>query len=82
MDRNILELLLWPLRRGLTAERPGLLLRMHADAEVQTRYEFLAARNTEGKLTPDERVELESMFRVNLLLTVLKAEARDFLCYK
>lgn len=79
MDRSILELLLRPLRRGLTAELAGLLLRMHADAEVQDRYEYLADRNTEGKLTPEERVELESMVRVNLLLTVLKAEARAFL---
>jgi hypothetical protein len=79
MDRSILEQLLRPLRRSLNAELAALLLRMHADDEVQARYEYLADRNTEGKLTPAEQAELESMVRVNLLFTVLKAEARAFL---
>lgn len=79
MDRSVLELLLRPLRRGLNAELAALLLRMHADDDVQARYEYLAERNTKGKLTPEERVELESMVRGNLLITVLKAEARAFL---
>jgi hypothetical protein len=79
MDRSILEQLLRPLRRSLNTELAALLLRMHADDEVQARYEYLADRNTEGKLTPAEQAELESMVRVNLLFTVLKAEARAFL---
>ena len=68
-----------PLRRGLNAELAALLLRIQADDEVQARYEDLAERNTEGRLTPAEESELASMVRVNSLLSVLKAEARAFL---
>ncbi len=78
-DKSSLEQLLRPLRRGLNAELAALLLRMHAEDEVQARYEVLAERNTEGQLSPGEREELALMVRANALLSVLKAEARAFL---
>ena len=78
-DRNSLEQLLRPLRRGLNAELAALLLRIQADDEVQARYDFLADRNTEGQLSPQEHDELAAMVRANSLLAVLKAEARAFL---
>jgi CRISPR/Cas system-associated endonuclease Cas1 len=81
---NVTELgslarLLRPLRRELSLELAEALLRLKADAEVQQRYEGLAAKNTEGELTPDERDELESLVRANSILSVLKAEAHAFL---
>jgi hypothetical protein len=78
-DRSSLEQLLRPLRRELNAEFAAALLRMKADDEVQTRYEYLAERNTEGLLDPEEQIELTSLVRANSLLSVLKAEARAFL---
>jgi hypothetical protein len=78
-DRSSLERLLRPLRRELNAEFAAALLRMQADDEVQTRYEYLAERNTEGLLDPEEQIELASLVRANTLLSVLKAEARAFL---
>ena len=78
-DRSNLERLLRPLRRELNAELAAALLRMQADDEIQTRYEDLAERNTEGRLNPDEQAELTSLVRANSLLSVLKAEARAFL---
>jgi hypothetical protein len=78
-DKSSLELLLRPLRLGLNAELAALLLRMQADDEVQTRYENLAERNTEGQLSAAEKDELDLMVRANALLSVLKAEARAFL---
>jgi hypothetical protein len=78
-ERSALEQLLRPLRRGLNAELAALLLRIQADDEVQTRYEDLAERNTEGQLSSAEENELTSIVRANSLLTVLKAEARAFL---
>jgi hypothetical protein len=51
-DRSSLERLLRPLRRELNAEFAAALLRMQADDELQTRYEYLAERNTEGLLDP------------------------------
>jgi hypothetical protein len=60
-DRSSLERLLRPLRRELNAEFAAALLRMRADDEVQTRFEYLAERNTEGLLDPEEQIELTSL---------------------
>jgi hypothetical protein len=78
-DRSSFERLLRPLRRGLNSELAGLLLRIHADDEVQARFEALAERNTGGQLDQAELDELALMVRTNALLTLLKAEARAFL---
>ena len=78
-DRSSFERLLRPLRRELTPEFAAALLRMQADDELQTRYEYLAERNTEGLLDSEEQIELASLVRANTLLSVLKAEARAFL---
>lgn len=78
-ERSSLERLLRPLRRELNADFAAALLRMQADEELQSRYDELADRNTQGQLTPDERKELESIVRANVMLSVLKAEARAFL---
>jgi len=78
-DFGSLERLLRPLQRQLSTELADALLRLEADAEVQTRYEELASRNTDGVLTAEERAELESLVRANSILSLLKAQARAFL---
>jgi hypothetical protein len=78
-DANSLERLLRPLRRELSAQLADALLRLKADPEVQARYDELAAKNTEGALSVEERAELESLVRANSILSLLKAEARAFL---
>lgn len=78
-ERSSLEQLLRPLRRELNAEFAAALLRMQADEDLQSRYDELADRNTQNQLTPEERKELESIVRANVMLSVLKAEARAFL---
>lgn len=78
-DLGSLERLLRPLRRQLSTELAGALVRLEADAEVQTRYEELAGKNTDGALTVAERAELESLVRANSTLSLLKAQARAFL---
>ena len=78
-DMNSLERLLRPLRRELSAELAGALLRLKADTEVQSRYDELAGKNTESELNAEERAELESLVRANSILSLLKAEAYAFL---
>ena len=78
-DLGSLERLLRPLRRQLSMELAGALVRLEADAEVQTRYEELACKNTDGALTVAERAELESLVRAHSILSLLKAQARAFL---
>jgi hypothetical protein len=77
--KSSLEQLLRPLRRELNPELAALLLRIRADEDVQARYEDLAERNTEGRLSQAEQNELASIVRANTLLSVLKAEARAYL---
>ena len=76
-----LERLLRPLSQTLTLELARALVGVQADAETQSRYDQLAAKRTEGQLTPDEQTELESIVRANSLLGVLKAEAHAFLAH-
>ena len=57
-DTTALERLLRPLPRGLTAELARALVSLQADAETQARYETLAAKRTEGALSPVEQEEL------------------------
>ena len=78
-DIGSLKRLLRPLRRELSLELAGALLRLKADDDVQARYDELACKNTEGALKPSERRELESIVRANSILGLLKAEARAFL---
>lgn len=74
-----LERLLRPLRRELSAELARALVGLRADEDIQSRYDELAEKNTEGTLAPQERVELESLVRANSLLSALKIEARAVL---
>ena len=78
-ELSALERLLRPLSQKLTAELARALITIQADVETQTRYEDLAGRHPEGKLTQEELAELEAIVRANSLLTVLKVEARAFL---
>jgi hypothetical protein len=78
-DRTHLEMFLRPLRREMTVEVAAALLRLRADSDLQARYEVLADRNTEGQLSAEEKEELVSLVRINLLFTLMKAEAGAFL---
>ena len=76
-----LERLLRPLSQTLTLELARALVSVQADEETQARYDELASRRTEGRLTPEEQAELESIVRANTLLGVLKVEAQTFLTH-
>ncbi len=78
-DLGSLERLLRPLHRQLSRELADALVRLEADDEVQTRYEELAGKNTDGVLSAEEHAELESLVRANSILSLLKAQARAFL---
>ena len=69
----------YPAVLAVIAELAGALLRLKADTEVQSRYDELAGKNTEGVLNAEERAELESLVRANSILSLLKAEAHAFL---
>jgi hypothetical protein len=75
-ETSALERLLRPLSRELTVELARALVKVQADPETQSRYDDLASRHSAGRLTSEEKAELESIVRANTLLGVLKAEAQ------
>ena len=80
-ETTALQRLLRPLSQKFTVELARALVSVQADAETQAIYDDLAERRTEGRLSPAEQVELESIVRANTLLGVLKTEARAFLAH-
>ena len=75
-DISGLEKLLRPLSQDLTIELARALINLTADEETQGRYDALADRKNQGRLTPAEEEELESLVRANTILGLLKAEAQ------
>lgn len=78
-ELSALERLLRPLSRTMAKDLARALVDMEADEDTQARYEELADRRTEGKLSEKENMELESIVRANTLLGILKVEARHIL---
>ena len=78
-DATALERLLRPLTRSMTAELARALVNLRADQETQTRYDKLAEKRAEGRLTESELEELEALVRANTMLGLLKAEAHSVL---
>ena len=59
-----------------TTDLARALVNLRSDSEVQSRYDQLSEKRTEGTLSPAETEELEAMVRANTLLGLLQAEAR------
>ena len=78
-DTTVLERLLRPLPRSMTAELARALVNLSADPETQARYDELAEKRSEGRLTEPEIEELEAFVRGNTFLGLIKAEAQSVL---
>jgi hypothetical protein len=78
-ETSALEKLLRPLPLQFTSDLACALVNLRADSEVQSRYDQLSEKRTEGALTPAELEELEAIVRANTLLGLLQAEAQSVL---
>jgi hypothetical protein len=78
-ETSVLDRLLDPVGRCLTPEVAGRLVALRADPAVQERLEHLAARNTEGDLTAEERSEYDTYVRALEFIAILQAKARAVL---
>ena len=67
-----------PLLRLLLLGREDAVLAVQGDQALRERIEELAAGNTEGKLTPEERDEYAGYVRANKFVAVLRREAKKF----
>ena len=63
----------------LTVDRAAALVAYRGDDAIRARIEQLAARNTEGELTEDERAEYKGYVKANNFIATLQAKARKLL---
>ena len=64
--------LLHPLHDCFTHEVAVRIAALRADANVQSRLENLAYRNSEGTITPDERSDYESLVSAGNLIDFIE----------
>lgn len=67
-----------PLLELLLPGKEDDVLSAVADQSLKDRIEELAAKNTEGNLSPEERDEYAGYVRANKFVAVLRREARKF----
>jgi len=67
-----------PLLQLLLPGREEAVLAVETDQALRARIEELAAKNTEGDLTPEERDEYAGYVRANKFVAVLRREAKKF----
>ncbi len=65
-----------PVLQLLLPGREQLVLDARPDQALLNHIDSLASKNTEGKLTDDERAEYEGYVRANKFLAVLRREAK------
>lgn len=73
---QILDRLLEPVGRSLSAKAARELVALRADAEVQARVRELAAKCNEGALSAEERAEYEAYVMAANIVAILQAKAR------
>ena len=74
-----LDRLVGPFGDCLTPEAARRLLALKADAKLQARVAYLAARNSEGLLTPEERAEYGNYVNFGTFVAILNSKARQLL---
>ena len=67
-----------PLLQLLLPGREDAILAAETDQALRDRIDELAAKNTEGILTSEERDEYAGYVRANKFVAVLRREARKF----
>jgi hypothetical protein len=77
--QTALERVLAAVGQCLDRQSAESLLRLRADSEMQDRIEELAGKSTEGRLTPEESDEYETLIRVGNFVAILQTKARRLL---
>ena len=73
---RILDRLLEPVGRCLSAKAARELASLRADEEVQTRVSELAEKCNEGTLSADERAEYDACVMAANIVAILQAKAQ------
>jgi hypothetical protein len=75
----VLNEILDPVGRFLTAESAKQLVELRASPSIQALIEHLAVKSTEGTLTTEERADYETYVAAGTFIAILQAKARKFL---
>jgi hypothetical protein len=78
-SNGVLDRLLDPVARCLTAESAKHLVALRADPLAQNRIEQLAEASTEGRLSPEERAEYDAYVAAASFIAILQSKARALL---
>ena len=76
---NVLDRILDPLTDCLTPEVAKRIADLRADFQTQARFDELADKANEGRLSDDERAEYDKFRDAFHFLTIVQAKARSFL---
>ena len=76
LDGPVLERMLEPIAQSLNVDAARKLVRVKADAKVQSRVAKLARKCNEGKLTPAEAAEYDRYIAFADFIAILQAKAR------
>jgi hypothetical protein len=75
----ILDRLVSPLGDCLTAEAARRVLALKADPEFQAHVDDFATRHSQGRLSPEEKVEYGRYVSFSTFSAILKSKARQLL---
>jgi hypothetical protein len=78
-DHHILDILLDPVGECLTPDVAVRIAKLRADSKTQRRLDKLAARNSQGTLTPEEDAEYSAYVEGLDVIAILQAKARKTL---
>jgi hypothetical protein len=81
-SKPILERLIRPFYDSMDEQSARRWIDYKADRVVQARVAVLAEKCNEGRLTPKEQSEYESIVAVGSIISILKAKARFMLSKK
>lgn len=76
---DTLDRLLDPVSRCLTPDVAQALINLRADPSFQARLDELADKNTENRLTSDEREQYDLYLSAISVITVLQSKTRTIL---
>ncbi|MGC8638321.1 MAG: hypothetical protein ACP5XB_00405 [Isosphaeraceae bacterium] len=78
-NATVLDQLVGPLGECLTPESARRPLALKADPKLQAHVDNLAARHSQGLLTPDEQAEHGRYVSFDTFIAILKSKARQLL---
>ena len=78
-DAAILGRFVRPEENNLSPTAARAILKLEFDALDRVRMHELAVKNQEGRMSPEERAELDSYIKVGDLLAILQSKARKVL---